>query len=230
MSDYKAILALATGAVSIAALHALIPSHWLAFAAVAKRQNWTIRRALSVTALAGAGHIGATIIMGLLLARLGGAVLKRIPPFVEHAATALLLLALGVYFLWSAWRDKGCPHSHGHHLPQNGEDEAETEEAGGAPRRFAQSSSIIGALVAGMTLSPCLDLLSVYVGAAAQPWAVLLLLSLLMALVTLSLMVALVWLTLRGLQRLDLHWLEHNEGFAIGGLLVALGLLLLFLK
>ena len=87
----------------------------------------------------------------------------------------------------------------------------------------------MGALILGMTLSPCLDLLSVYLAAAARPWAVLLLLSVLMASVTLGIMVSLVALTLRGLQNLKLGWLERHEGAAMGGLLILLGVLLFFL-
>ena len=69
--------ALLAGAVSIAALHALIPSHWLAFAVVGRRQNWTARRTLTVTALAGLGHALLTIALGLLLASAGKEAAKK---------------------------------------------------------------------------------------------------------------------------------------------------------
>ena len=39
----------------------------------------------------------------------------------------------------------------------------------------------------------------------------------------------LVWLTLHGLQKVKLYWLERNEGVAIGTVLVLLGVLLFFL-
>jgi ABC-type Fe3+ transport system permease subunit len=55
-----------------------------------------------------------------------------------------------------------------------------------------------------------------------------LLISIAMTATTLTVMVGLVWLAMHGLMRLKLHWLEHHEGLAVGGILVALGLLLLF--
>ena len=51
-----------------------------------------------------------------------------------------------------------------------------------------------------------------------------------MAGTTVGLMVLLVWLTLLGLQRLNLKWVERNEGLIVGGTLIALGILLFFLK
>ena len=226
MGADNSLWALLTGTVSIAALHALIPSHWLAFAVVARNQKWSVRRALTVTALAGAGHILFTVSLGLLVAGVGKTLAQRIPPYVEHAATAGLLILLGGYFVIASLRGAG-GHSHGH----NRIDE-ETGEVthGGLSGRITRTPTVMGALVLGMTLSPCLDLLSVYVAAASRPWIILLLLSVVMTAVTLGLMVALVWLTLRGLQRLNLHWLEHNEGLAVGATLIALGVLLFFLK
>lgn len=221
----RSLSALLAGTVTIAALHALIPSHWLAFAIVGRRQGWTIRRTLVVTGLAGTGHILMTVVLGLLIARIGREVLKNIPPILEHAVTATVLILLGGYFVFRASCGEKCGYSHGH----NRLDAQGQVVHGGVSEPVAKTPTVIGALTLGLTLSPCLDLLSVYVAAAARPWSVLLLLSLLMAVVTLGLMVSLVWLTLRGLQRLNLHWLEHNEGLVIGGLLILLGILLLFL-
>ena len=222
----RSMSALLAGTVTIAMLHALIPSHWLAFAVVGRRQRWTTQRTLAVTALAGTGHVLLTVVLGLVLVGVGKTALQNIPPFVEHAMTACLLILLGGYFVWASLRGgEHGGHSHGHNFT----DEDGTAAHGGVSGRIVRNPTVIGALVLGMTLSPCLDLLSVYVAAAARPWHVLMLISLLMALITIGLMVALVWLTLRGLQRLNLHWLEHNEGLAIGGLLILLGVLLFFL-
>ncbi len=217
------------GTLSIAGLHALIPSHWLAFAVVGRRQRWTVRRTLLVTTLAGAGHILMTIVFGLVLAAVGKQLQRAIPPQLEHGATAVLLILLGLYFAVTALRGGDTcpthPHGHGHHHYDDGEIPAPKGMIG----RLGESPTIIGALVLGMTLSPCLDLLSVYVAAADHSWSHLLLISLIMAVTTLGLMTLLVWLTLRGLQRLNLRWLERHEGLAVGALLIVLGALLFFL-
>ena len=228
----RSIVALLLGTLSIAALHALIPSHWLAFALVGRAQRWTIRRTLTVTALAGTGHVMLTILLGLLIAGAGKKLLQSIPPQTEHAATAILLILLGVYFAYPALRGRwtGCNHP-AHVHSENGEESSQgIATPGSIAQRIGTAPTVMGALVLGMTLSPCLDLLSVYVAASALSWSALAAISLIMAGTTVGLMVLLVWLTLLGLQRLNLKWVERNEGLIVGGTLIALGILLFFLK
>ncbi len=222
------LTALLMGTVSIAALHALIPSHWLAFAVVARARQWTLRRTLLVTLLAGGGHILLTIALGIVVMFAGKTLLRAIPPQVEHAATGGLLIALGAYFVVSCLR--GGHHHHHHHAHDERLEEV-TEEATRSDSlgRLGQEPTVMGALVLGMTLSPCLDLLSVFVAASAMPWHVVFLVSACLAVTTLGLMLLLVWLTTLGLQRIRLRWLEHNEGLIIGFALIALGALLFFL-
>jgi hypothetical protein len=222
MNPNATIGAMLLGTLSIAAMHALIPSHWLAFAVVGRAQRWTMRHTLFVTALAGSGHILITVVLGLLLAVVGKELHRAIPPPLEHAATAGLLILLGLYFALPALRGRGGCHAHGH----SGE---EREASSGLARRLGASPTIMSLLVLGMTLSPCLDLLSIYLAASALSWRVLIAISCLMAVTTLGIMLTLVWLTLHGLQRLRLDWLERHEGLAVGGLLILLGVLLCFL-
>ncbi|MBC7529511.1 MAG: hypothetical protein H7308_18440, partial [Chthonomonadaceae bacterium] len=85
------------------------------------------------------------------------------------------------------------------------------------------------ALFLGMTLSPCLDLLSVFIAASRSSWTTIAGVSLTMAVVTLSSMLTLVLLAHKGLERVRFGWLERNEGYAVGGALVGLGILLFFL-
>ena len=93
----------------------------------------------------------------------------------------------------------------------------------------SRTKKVIATFVMGMTLSPCLDLLSIYVMASQLAWHLLLLLSLIMALTTLTTMLLLVWLSFHGLQRVRLAWLDRNEGLVMGAILLLLGVLLLFL-
>lgn len=75
----------------------------------------------------------------------------------------------------------------------------------------------------GMTLSPCLDLLSVFAAASTQSWGLIILIAFLMAFITLSIMIALVWITMRGLAKLKLGWIERYEGVIVGVVLILLG-------
>ena len=218
LNDRSAMVLLAL-AFSNALLHALIPSHWLSFAVVGRANRWPMRTTLGVTALAGAGHVTVTIVLGLMVARAGKELAGHLPPIVEHAAASAALILLGLFFLVRGLRRSGCQHP-GHHHHDGSPNSADVAATPGA----------IAALVLGMTLSPCLDLLSVYIAAASFAWPVIGAVSLVMAVTTLSLMVSFVWLTLQGLQRLKLDWLERNEGLVVSGVLIALGVYVLFLR
>ena len=234
----QSLPALLLGTLTIAALHALIPSHWLAFALVGRAKRWPMRRTLAVTMLAGSGHALLTTILGLLVATVGKGLQRAIPPQAEHAATGGILILLGLYFITPALRGRSTGCQHAAHAPDTAHDPGGTPDAHGhadhspatLAERLGSAPSVMGVLVLGMTLSPCLDLLSVYVAASALPWSLLLLISLLMALTTVAIMSLLVWLALHGLEMLHLAWLERNEGLAVGVLLIALGVLLFFLK
>jgi hypothetical protein len=224
--DARSTATVLLGSMSIAVVHALIPSHWLAFAVVGRAHRWPVRQTLCVTALAGAGHVTMTVALGFLLASVGKAALKAIPPLAEHAATAIVLIALGIAFAVPNFAGRrGCRHLHRHDYGLDPESSGELA----LPRSLVAAPSAMAALAMGLTLSPCLDLLPVYVAAAALPWAVIALNSLLMGVTTVGVMVGLVWLTLHGLNALDLSWLERREGMAMGGILVMLGVLLFFL-
>ena len=227
-ANEHSVMALLLGALSISVLHALIPSHWLAFALVGRAQQWTVRRTLLVTALAGTGHVLLTVLLGMVLAVMGKGLLRAISPAAEHAATTGLLIALGLYFAGTGIRCGGSCHHHGHAHGEEGVCAPATQRLRGP---LGEGPTVMGALVLGMTLSPCLDLLSIYVAAAtaAVPSSVLVAISATMAVTTIGLMLLLVWLTLHGLKHVKLDWLERNEGVALGGILVALGILLFFL-
>jgi hypothetical protein len=220
--------ALFAGAVSISALHALIPSHWLSFAVVGRAQNWPAGRILALTALGGAGHMLATTALGLTLVLVGKTASAQlvIPEGVEHFAAAASLILLGIYFLIShRLGHKTCSHEH-----TDGAPPVEMAGAGGGSARgVVAQRAMMGTLVLGMTLSPCMDLLPLYLAAASLSWGLILALIAVMAVTTVGLMTGLVWLTLLGLNRWKLEWLEHHEGAAVGGILIALGVLLFVL-
>ncbi len=207
------ITALLIGAVSISAVHALIPSHWFSFAVVGRAQKWTYRQTLMVTALAGLGHVLLTIFIGLLIAGFGKSVLSRIPAQAEHIGTCVALGGLGVYFLWQSLKSKGCHHGHHHDEEENSPHNL---------NRFGPAPKAMAVLALGMTLSPCLDLLSIYVAAAPKPWSVVLAISLVMAFCTVGMMLILVSMALHGLKRVKLDWLEKYEGQVVGVVLIVL--------
>src|SRR5690242_14832680 len=128
-------------AFSNALLHALIPSHWLSFAVVGRANRWSMRTTLSVTALAGAGHVLFTIVLGLVVARAGKEAAKLIPPAAEHAVAVAALVVLGITFLVRGLRKSGCQHPGHHHMEEHASDPV------------VAAPGAVGALIMGMTLS-----------------------------------------------------------------------------
>jgi nickel/cobalt exporter len=106
-----------TGA-TLGLVHTIIgPDHYLPFIVIGRARNWTLRKTLVVSFLAGLGHILSSVILGFVGIALGIAVARL--EGVESARGAIaawLLIGFGLaYFLWGmrrAWRGK--PHAHPH--------------------------------------------------------------------------------------------------------------------
>ncbi len=108
---------MATGA-SIALFHTLFgPDHYIPFIAMAKAGKWSLRKTAWITTLCGIGHVGSSVVLGLLGIALGLAVGKL--EVIESARgnlAAWALIALGlVYFAWGVQRAiRNKPHAHPH--------------------------------------------------------------------------------------------------------------------
>lgn len=98
------VSALVVAAVSIAALHALAPDHWVPFAAIARSQRWSTARTASVTALCGAGHVTVSVAIGAAGAMFGVGLFEAFGAALEGVAP-LVLIGFGVaYAAWGAGR------------------------------------------------------------------------------------------------------------------------------
>ena len=114
----REIWVLAGTAASLGFIHTVIgPDHYLPFIVISRARNWTLRKTLFVSFLAGLGHILSSVVLGFVGIALGIAVARL--EGVESARgeiAAWLLIGFGLaYFLWGmrrAW--KGKPHTHAH--------------------------------------------------------------------------------------------------------------------
>ncbi|MEO2045242.1 MAG: hypothetical protein ABGX16_01550 [Pirellulales bacterium] len=65
-------IALVTTAIFIGFVHTILgPDHYLPFVAMSKARNWSIRYTLAITAVCGAGHVAASVVLGLAGLALG---------------------------------------------------------------------------------------------------------------------------------------------------------------
>ena len=109
---------LAITAASIGFLHTLLgPDHYLPFVVLARARRWSLARTSLITLLCGIGHVGSSVVLGLLGIGLGLAVsrLKAFEAWRGNVA-AWLLIAVGVlYGAWGLHRAlRGKEHAHLH--------------------------------------------------------------------------------------------------------------------
>lgn len=115
-------------------------------------------------------------------------------------------------------------HGHDHEVSFTEHTHTPEAEAAGKSDR-----AIILSLFTLLTFSPCEGFLPVYLSGIAYGWAGFALLSATLAVATIAGMVVFTWLTLAGMERLRLGFLEHYESGILGGLILFLGLGIIFL-
>ena len=225
---------------TVAFFHAAIPTHWLPFVATGRAQGWNYARTLLVTALAGTGHVLATGFLGLLLTIFGIALSSRIGAWFPFLAGGLLV-SLGSFFIWRQL--SGRAHSHTHlfetadhdHPPSLSSGEASEHELIHARtaeigRSRTSDRAAIVSLFALLTFSPCEAFLPIYVSGIRFGWAGFGLLTLILSIATVAGMLFFTSLTLAGIARLRLGWLEQHESGVMGLLLLVVGLLVMFFE
>jgi len=112
------IILLAGTATALGFIHTLFgPDHYLPFIVMAKARKWTMVKTLWITALCGLGHVGSTIILGIIGIS-SGLLLSKIE-FIDGyrgsiAAWAFIAFGL-IYMIWGIYRAiKNKPHKHIH--------------------------------------------------------------------------------------------------------------------
>lgn len=120
-SEFQLLLATAA---TLGFVHTLLgPDHYVPFIAMAKARNWSRRRALGITLLAGTGHVAGSVILGLTGLLLGLEVLPLAEiESVRGNIAGWLLFGFGLaYMIWGLRRalrrravvhDANAPHSH----------------------------------------------------------------------------------------------------------------------
>ena len=200
---------IAVTAFAVAFLHAALPTHWLPFVLVGRAQKWSTERTLGVTLLAGIGHVGLTIALGLALV-LAGMALQPSLGGLFHWIVGGLMIAVGLFYIARG--------RHNHALPE-------------ASRRvYASDRAAVAALVTLLTLSPCEAFLPYYLAGMEHGWEAFLVLSAVLMTATAAGMLIFTSLSLAGFKRLGLQWVERYEETILGAALVLVGLAVAFLK
>jgi nickel/cobalt transporter (NicO) family protein len=197
------MLAILAGSAVLSLFHALIPSHWLPILAVGRREGWPPAYILWVTFIAAMAHVASTVLVGLVLAWMGGIMAEEAATFTHWIAPAILMV-LGAYYIYQ--------HYYHHHFHLH------KQPAGWG---------LIASLAAAMFLSPCFEIEGYFLAAGPYGWHFVFILALTYGVMSVLGMLAWVYLALHGLRRLNWHAWEHNAGLVAGvALLVSGGVLL----
>lgn len=186
---------------AIALTHSVLPHHWIPFALVGKVQGWSLTKTLGVTALSSLGHSLVTTAMGVIVAFLGYQITKYVSG--TDIITGGLLAGLGAVYITLSKRQA---HNHGPIDPALSD-------------RTAALS-----LFTTVVLSPCVELLPIFLAASTFTPSLLILMGIVLATANIIGMLTLTYLAYRGVKGLRLHVLEHREREIVGSVLFIIGI------
>ena len=240
-------------AVTIGFTHTLFgPDHYVPFIMMSTARKWSSTRTLAVTLLCGLGHVGSSVVLGLIGVAAGIAV-GRLEAFegIRGNLAAWAIIAFGlVYCVWGirqAYRNRPHQHPHfhadghshthehvhsGEHAHVHDEKHAGTLNAQKADAHAIQSKASITpwALFVLFVLGPCEPLipLLMYPAARESVWGMVAV-AILFGGVTITTMAAVVLLGTLGVNFLPLRKLERYMHAIAGGTICLSGLAIVFL-
>jgi nickel/cobalt transporter (NicO) family protein len=114
----SSIALLSVTAVSIGFLHTILgPDHYLPFIVLSQARQWTTRKTMIITFFCGLGHVGSSVVLGLLGIAVGVSVNRMVSleSFRGNIA-AWLFIAFGLVYMIISIRNlvKNRTHSHAH--------------------------------------------------------------------------------------------------------------------
>lgn len=224
-------------AASIGFFHTLFgPDHYLPFVMMSWSRGWSGLKTTLITILCGLGHIGSSVVLGLIGVSIGIAVnkLEIVEGFRGNLA-AWLLIAFGlVYFVWGlrrAYRNRPHVHSHTH------ESEAEHTHHHDHHREHihvhngrARTSIAPWALFVIFVFGPCEPLIPVLMYPAAKNSVLgLVVVTSVFGTVTLGTMLVVVLLARAGVSFVPMSRLQRYTHAIAGATILICGLVIQFL-
>lgn len=109
------LLLLLGAAAIVAILHSILPDHWVPLAIVARTQRWSLLRVTRVSALASAGHVIASLVLGGIIALIGLQFQRQVDTQQGHIIGGILILTGLGFLIWGLLgRGHGHTHTRGH--------------------------------------------------------------------------------------------------------------------
>ena len=202
---YSSLWVLLVSTASIAFFHALAPDHWMPFAAMAKAQKWSHQKLLGITFIAGVGHVGISILVGMIGIVLGFS-LSRLKGIEGYRGEIVLWLLIGfgvAYMIWGLKSAKQHRHSH--------VDEKE----------LRAKTMAVWTMFAIIILGPCEPIIPLVFLGYTYGYAGIVGVSIVFSIITLIMMLSQSFLALKGIQLIK-HDIAERYAHAFAGLVIAL--------
>ncbi len=230
------IILLAITAASIGFFHTLFgPDHYLPFIMMSKARNWSTPKTMLITFLCGLGHVGSSVVLGIIGVSIGIAI-TRIEIFESFRGNlaAWAFIAFGmVYFIWGirqAIRNK--PHTHLHiHEDGTSHEHEHAHLKDHSHVHESKSKSITPwILFTIFVLGPCEPLIPILMYPAAKNnIGGLMLVTSIFAMVTIATMMVVVYVTSTGIKLIPMKKMEKYSHAIAGAIILFSGLGIQFL-
>ncbi len=227
---------LVASAAMIAFVHTLLgPDHYLPFVAMAKANNWRLKKIVTVTLACGVGHIFGSIVLGFIGIALSIQVssLEMFESFRGEMA-AWALIAVGLTFtVWGvhkAMRNRPHSHSHAHGGAIHSHTHVHHDEHVHLHRGRSKNSIAPWAILIVFVLGPCEPLIPLLMYPAAQASTVgLIMVTFVFGLVTMLTMLGMVCLSAWGMSFVNLPRLARFDHAIAGFTILMCGCSITFL-
>jgi nickel/cobalt exporter len=224
-------------AATVGFFHTLFgPDHYLPFIVMAKARQWSKTKTTWITVLCGIGHVGSSVVLGLIGVALGVAVGKlELIESIRGDLAAWAFIAFGLaYFVWGLRRAiKNKPHSHAHihadgssheHEHSHQHDHAHVHDS------LAKANITPWVLFTIFVFGPCEPLIPILMYPAARNSAMgMILVAGVFSLITIATMLTIVMLGVAGVSFLPMGKLERYSHALAGLIIFASGAGIVFL-
>jgi len=233
----ESLLILLISAASIGFFHTLLgPDHYLPFIMLSRSGSWSTVKTMFVTVLCGLGHVGGSIVLGLLGVFFGWS-LHSIELFESsrgNLAAWLLIVFGGIYLLWGlfkAYHNK--PHTHWHKHMDGSVHQHLHDHTGEHKHVHEESKSkniTPWILFIIFVFGPCEPLIPILIFPASQGslWGLVLVITA-FSLTTVMTMTGIVYLSVSGLKLVKLGKLERFSHAIAGAFIFLSGIGIQFL-
>jgi hypothetical protein len=200
------MLSIFVGALFVSVAHAILPDHWLPLILISRTEKWSQTETLWATTLITIPHLVGTILLGLLMGIIGFKLSASNEALMEVVAPAMFVL-LGLVYIYKNYSANG--HHHG----------ADISSLSDRSKR-----NVITLMATALFFSPGISMGSYFFIVGADGITGLAIVSVIYVVGFLGVLLLMVTLGRRGMERIQWHFLEHNENLITGLALIVLGL------